>query len=65
MKAAEMLWENIVESNEKGIIGNAEVQPTTNGVSACSTASAPAKETPKSGGCGSHDGDGKGGCGCS
>ena len=37
LKAAEMLWENIQDSNEKGIIGNEAVQPTTNGVSACST----------------------------
>jgi ATP-binding protein involved in chromosome partitioning len=36
MKAAELLWDNIQESNKKGIIGNASVQPTTNGVSACS-----------------------------
>ena len=50
LKAAEMLWENIQDSNEKGIIGNEAVQPTTNGVSACSTAAAPS--APKSGGCG-------------
>ncbi|VAY87428.1 putative ATP/GTP-binding protein (mrp protein homolog) [hydrothermal vent metagenome] len=39
MKAAEILWENILESNKKGVVGNASVQPTTNGVSACSTTS--------------------------
>ena len=38
LEAATMLWDNIVDSNEKGIISNASVQPTTNGVSACSTA---------------------------
>ena len=51
MKAAEMLWKNIVESNEKGIISNAAVQPTTNGVSACSTQSAPKEEKSDSCGC--------------
>jgi ATP-binding protein involved in chromosome partitioning len=51
MKAAELLWENIQESNEKGLIGNAAVQPTTNGVSACSTAAAPKQESSDSCGC--------------
>ena len=65
LQAAEMLWENIQDSHEKGIIGNASVQPTTNGVSACSTAAAASKPAQSSGGCGSHGGDGQGGCGCS
>ena len=39
LKAAQMLWENIQDSNKKGIISNEAVQPTTNGVSACSTQS--------------------------
>ncbi len=47
LKAAELLWENIQESNEKGSIGNEAIQPTTDGVSACSTAAAPKS----SGGC--------------
>ncbi|MEA3513198.1 MAG: Mrp/NBP35 family ATP-binding protein [Campylobacterota bacterium] len=69
LKAAEMLWENVIESNEKGIISNAAVQPTMPaGVSACSTegqAHKAAQEAEKnSGGCGTHNGDGKGGCGC-
>ena len=63
--AAEALWENIQESNEKGLVGNEAVQPTMPaGVSACSTAAAPAPAQ-SSGGCGSHGGDGQGGCGCS
>lgn len=38
LKAAEMLWENIVKSNEDGSIGNEVIQPTMPaGVSACST----------------------------
>ena len=41
MKAAELLWENIQESQKNGKIGNEAIQPTTNGVSACSTAVAP------------------------
>ena len=65
LRAAELLWENIEESNAKGVIGNESIQPTTNGVSACSTAGT-AQAAPKqsSGGCGSHGGDGKDGCGC-
>jgi ATP-binding protein involved in chromosome partitioning len=38
LKAAELLWENIEESNANGSIGNEAIQPTSNGVSACSTA---------------------------
>ncbi|MCK5110839.1 MAG: Mrp/NBP35 family ATP-binding protein [Arcobacteraceae bacterium] len=41
LRAAEMLWENIQESNASGAISNESIQPTTNGVSACSTAAAP------------------------
>ncbi len=41
LRAAELLWENIQESKAKGSIGNESIQPTTNGVSACSTAAAP------------------------
>jgi len=38
LKAAEMLWENIQDSHQKGTIGNEAVQPTMPaGVSACST----------------------------
>ena len=50
LKAAEMLWENIQESQEKGIIGNEAVQPTMPaGVSACSTEGQAHKEKEKSG----------------
>ena len=56
LQAASMLWENIEESNSKGIIGNESIQPTSNGVSACSTAAA-ASSKAHSGSCGS------GGCG--
>jgi len=69
LKAAEMLWENIEKSNENGTIGNAAIQPTLPaGVSACSTegqAHKAKQEAAKSGGCGTHNGDGQGGCGCS
>jgi ATP-binding protein involved in chromosome partitioning len=41
LAAAETLWENILQSNKDGSIGNEAIQPTTNGVSACSTAAAP------------------------
>ncbi len=68
LKAAEALWENIQESQKEGKIGNEAIQPTMPaGVSACSTegqAHKAQQEATKSGGCGSHDGDGKGGCGC-
>ncbi|BFU77858.1 Mrp/NBP35 family ATP-binding protein [Arcobacter sp. 15-2] len=38
LKAAEMLWENIVQSNSEGTIGNEAIQPNMPaGVSACST----------------------------
>lgn len=38
LKAAEMLWENIVQSNEDGSISNESIQPNMPaGVSACST----------------------------
>ena len=69
LQAAELLWESIVKSNEDGTISNSAIQPTMPaGVSACSTegqAHKAQQEATKSGGCGSHDGDGKGGCGCS
>ena len=56
LKAAEMLWENIVQSNKDGSIGNDVIQPTMPaGVSACSTegqAHKAAEEAKKSnGGC--------------
>jgi ATP-binding protein involved in chromosome partitioning len=64
MRAAEMLWENIQQSQENGNIGNEAIQPNMPaGVSACSTAGA--SQASKSGGCGSHGGDGQDGCGCS
>ena len=63
LKAAEMLWENIEKSNKDGVIGNESIQPALPaGVSACSTEGQAHKS---SGGCGSHGGDGQGGCGCS
>ena len=67
LKAAESLWTNIEKSNEEGAISNAAIQPTLPaGVSACSTETQQAKATQQqSGGCGSHGGDGQGGCGCS
>ncbi len=69
LKAAEALWENIEKSNQEGSISNEAIQPTMPaGVSACSTegqAHKAAAEEASSGGCGTHDGDGKGGCGCS
>ncbi len=52
MRAAELLWENIQESNASGSIGNESIQPTTNGVSACSTAAAPKAEAKKDDSCG-------------
>ncbi len=68
LKAAEALWENIQESHKEGKIGNEAIQPTMPaGVSACSTegqAHKAKQEATKSGGCGSHGGDGQGGCGC-
>jgi len=56
--AAQMLWANIEQINEEGGVDNEAIQPTTApGVSACSTAAAPAADK-------GHDhGDGKG-CGC-
>jgi len=64
LEAAKKLWENIEKSHKDGLIGNEAIQPTMPaGVSACST---PAQETKQnSGGCGTHNGDGQGGCGCS
>ena len=44
MRAAELLWENIEASNASGAIGNESIQPTTNGVSACSATAAPKKD---------------------
>lgn len=68
LKAAENLWDNIQKYNDEGIIGNEAIQPTMPaGVSACSTegqAHKASQEAAKSGGCGSHGGDGQGGCGC-
>lgn len=71
LKAAELLWENIVKSNEDGTIGNAAIQPNMPaGVSACSPEGKAHKaeqeaKAAAAGGCGTHSGDGKGGCGCS
>ena len=69
LAAAELLWQNIEKSNEEGTIGNEAIQPTMPaGVSACSTqgqAHQAAQKQASSGGCGSHGGDGQGGCGCS
>ncbi|MEA3316147.1 MAG: Mrp/NBP35 family ATP-binding protein [Campylobacterota bacterium] len=65
LKAAEMLWENVVKSNENGNVGNESIQPTMPaGVSACSTEGQAHQAAAKSGGCGSHGGDGEAGCGC-
>eukprot|EP01156_Anaeramoeba_ignava_P014092 Anaeramoba_ignava/a608207_16.p1 GENE.a608207_16~~a608207_16.p1 ORF type:complete len:405 (-),score=4.72 a608207_16:144-1358(-) len=69
LKAAEALWANIQKSHEEGTIGNEAIQPTMPaGVSACSAegqAHKASQEAAKaSGGCGSHGGDGQGGCGC-
>ena len=58
MKASEKLLEFIENNSDKA--ENASIQPTTNGVSACSTSGAAAQEKPQqqsSGGCGT-------GCGC-
>jgi len=67
LKASEALWANIEKSNKEGTIGNAQIQPTLPaGVSACSTEGKQATAAQKqSTGCGSHNGDGKDGCGCS
>ncbi|MEA3289547.1 MAG: Mrp/NBP35 family ATP-binding protein [Campylobacterota bacterium] len=68
LKAAEALWENIQKSHEEGTISNEAIQPSMPaGVSACSTqgqAHKAQQEAAKSGGCGSHGGDGQGSCGC-
>ena len=65
LKASEMLWENVVKSNESGSVGNESIQPTMPaGVSACSAEGQAHQAAAKSGGCGSHGGDGQGGCGC-
>jgi ATP-binding protein involved in chromosome partitioning len=37
LSASSMLWENILQSKKDGNIGNQSIQPTTDGVSACST----------------------------
>lgn len=50
MQASAKLWEFIENVNSNGLVGNSAIQPTTNGVSACSTASKPQS----SGGCGCH-----------
>ena len=60
--AAESIWAQIEEINANGGVDNSAVQPTTPpGVSACSTASAPAPQS-SGGHCGTGGG---GGCGCS
>ncbi len=68
LEAASKLWENIEKSNQDGSISNAAIQPTMPaGVSACSPEGQKVKaeqEAAKSGGCGTHNGDGQGGCGC-
>jgi ATP-binding protein involved in chromosome partitioning len=48
MQASAKLWEFIENVNNNGLVSNSAIQPTTNGVSACSTASKPQS----SGGCG-------------
>lgn len=48
MQASAKLWEFIENVNSNNMADNSAIQPTTNGVSACSTASKPAS----SGGCG-------------
>ena len=64
LEAAKKLWENIEKSHKDGLIGNEAIQPTMPaGVSACSTSPQQTQQT--SGGCGTHNGDGQGGCGCS
>jgi ATP-binding protein involved in chromosome partitioning len=50
MQASAKLWEFIENVNNNGLVSNSAIQPTTNGVSACSTASKPQS----SGGCGCH-----------
>jgi len=65
LEAAKKLWENIEKSHRDGLIGNEAIQPTMPaGVSACSTPP-PQQTQQNSGGCGTHNGDGQGGCGCS
>ena len=57
--AAQMLWANIEQINEEGGVDNEAIQPTTApGVSACSTAAAPAADK-------GHDHGNGEGCGCS
>ncbi|MGC9351985.1 MAG: sodium:proton antiporter, partial [Sulfurovum sp.] len=61
-EAASKVLAFIDKVNAEGGADNQAIQPTTPpGVSACSTAAAPESS---SGGCGSHGGDGQGGCGC-
>lgn len=50
MEASSKLWEFIENVNNKNLAGNSAIQPTTNGVSACSTAS----KSNSSGSCGCH-----------
>lgn len=62
-EAANKVLAFIDKVNAEGGVSNQAIQPTTPpGVSACSTAAAAPKSS--SGGCGSHGGDGQGGCGC-
>jgi ATP-binding protein involved in chromosome partitioning len=67
LKAAELLWENIVNSNENGAISNEAIQPNMPaGVSACSTegkAHKAEQEAKKEESCDTNSS--KGGCGCS
>lgn len=61
MQAATKLWNTIEQINEEGGVDNEAIQPTTPaGVSACSTAAAPAPETNTQ----SSDGSCGTGCGC-
>ena len=61
-EAASKVLAFIDKVNAEGGVDNQAIQPTTPpGVSACSTGAAPQQS---SGGCGSHGGDGQGGCGC-
>ena len=64
IKSAEILWGEIERINEQGIASNESIQPTS-GVSACSTSSAPAPQQSSGGSCGTSQGGGHGGCGCS
>jgi len=64
IKSAEILWGEMERVNAQGVVSNEAIQPTS-GVSACSTASAPAPQQSQGGSCGTTQGGGHGGCGCS